>query len=189
MGKVLKITIPFPMIPLTRSHVAEILFTSGTTSEPRGVVLTHGNFLANLEPWKEASPLIAKYERWFHPLRFVTLVPLSHVFGQFMALFVPPLLGAGIVLERRQAPAEIMRSIKRERAVALIAVPRMMESLRSGLEREMGVRGQQSASAHAGSLRKAKNSCAARGYFGGFIAGSAGNSGHLFPAAPLCATR
>jgi len=36
--------------PITRDHIAEILFTSGTTSEPRGVVLTHGNFLANLEP-------------------------------------------------------------------------------------------------------------------------------------------
>src|SRR6266436_1555326 len=36
--------------PLTRNHIAQILFTSGTTAEPRGVVLTHGNFLANLEP-------------------------------------------------------------------------------------------------------------------------------------------
>src|SRR5580700_2987127 len=36
--------------PVTRNHIAEILFTSGTTAEPRGVVLTHGNFLANLEP-------------------------------------------------------------------------------------------------------------------------------------------
>src|SRR5256885_1673741 len=35
---------------LTRGHIAQILFTSGTTAEPRGVVLTHGNFLANLEP-------------------------------------------------------------------------------------------------------------------------------------------
>src|SRR5712691_1906534 len=34
----------------TRSTIAEILYTSGTTAEPRGVVLTHGNFLANLEP-------------------------------------------------------------------------------------------------------------------------------------------
>ena len=36
--------------PLTRTHIAQILFTSCTTAEPRGVVLTHGNFLANLEP-------------------------------------------------------------------------------------------------------------------------------------------
>src|SRR5712692_6641740 len=85
--------------PLTRNHIAQILFTSGTTAEPRGVVLTHGNFLANLEPLERGIDEYRKYERWFHPLRFVTLVPLSHVFGQFMALFVPPLLGAAVVFE------------------------------------------------------------------------------------------
>ena len=126
--------------PLTRSHVAEILFTSGTTSEPRGVVLTHGNFLANLEPLEGGIAAYSKYERWFHPLRFVTMVPLSHVFGQFLALFVPPLLGAGIVFEHSASSSEIIRSIKKERAVALIAVPRMLESLRSAMEREMEAR-------------------------------------------------
>src|SRR5260370_752060 len=85
--------------PITRNHVAQILFTSGTTAEPRGVVLTHGNFLANLEPLESGIAPYRKYERWFHPLRFVTLIPLSHVFGQFMALCVPPLLGAAGVFE------------------------------------------------------------------------------------------
>src|SRR5689334_10956112 len=79
---------------ITRNHIAEILFTSGTTAEPRGVVLTHGNFLANLEPLERGIDPYRKYEKWMHPLRFVSLVPLSHVFGQVMALFVPPLLGA-----------------------------------------------------------------------------------------------
>jgi long-chain acyl-CoA synthetase len=83
--------------PITRNHVAQILFTSGTTAQPRGVVLTHGNFLANLEPLERGIAPYRKYERWFHPLRFVTLVPLSHVFGQFMTLFVPPLLSATVV--------------------------------------------------------------------------------------------
>src|SRR5437879_10056423 len=120
----------------TRSTIAEILYTSGTTAEPRGVVLTHGNFLANLEPLERGIEEYRKYERWFHPLRFVTLVPLSHVFGQFMALFVPPLLGAAVVFEPSSNPAEIMRTIKRERATALVAVPRMLDLLKAGLERE-----------------------------------------------------
>src|SRR5260370_12788643 len=76
----------------TRGTIAEILYTSGTTAEPRGVVLTHGNFLANLEPLERGIDAYRKYERWFHPLRFVTLVPLSHVFGQSMPPFSPPLL-------------------------------------------------------------------------------------------------
>jgi len=128
----------------TRETIAEILYTSGTTAEPRGVVLTHGNFLANLEPLERGIEEYRKYERWFHPLRFVTLVPLSHVFGQFMALFVPPLLGAGVVFEASSNPGEIIRTVKRERATALIAVPRMLDSAKSGLERDLEGRGQSS---------------------------------------------
>ena len=127
--------------PITRKHIAQILFTSGTTAEPRGVVLTHGNFLANLEPLARGIDPYRKYERWFHPLRFVTLVPLSHVFGQFMALFVPPLLGAAVVFEPSANPAEMIQTIKRERATALIAVPRMLDLLRAGIERDAEMRG------------------------------------------------
>ncbi len=56
--------------PITRNHIAQILFTSGTTAEPGGVVLTHGNFLANLEPLERGIAPYRKYERWLHPLRF-----------------------------------------------------------------------------------------------------------------------
>ena len=128
----------------TRSTIAEILYTSGTTAEPRGVVLTHGNFLANLEPLERGIDEYRKYERWFHHLRFVTLVPLSHVFGQFMALFVPPLLGATVVFESSTNPAEIIRTVRRESATAVIAVPRMVDLLKSGLERDLEGRGQSS---------------------------------------------
>src|SRR6266478_1962164 len=120
----------------TRSTIAEILYTSGTTGEPRGVVLTHGNFLANLEPLERGIDAYRRYERWLHPLRFVSLVPLSHVFGQFMTLFVPPLLGATVVFEPSANPAEIIRTIRQERATALIAVPRMLDLLHAGIERE-----------------------------------------------------
>src|SRR5262252_6406198 len=128
----------------TRETIAEILYTSGTTAEPRGVVLTHGNFLANLEPLERGIDEYRKYERWFHPLRFGTLVPLSHVFGQFMALFVPPLLGGAVVFEPSSNPGEIIQAVKRERATALIAVPRMLDLVKSGLERELVCRGQSS---------------------------------------------
>ncbi|GAC1621094.1 MAG: AMP-binding protein [Candidatus Acidiferrum sp.] len=128
--------------PITRNHIAQILFTSGTTSDPRGVVLTHGNFLANLEPLEQGIASYRKWERWFHPLRFVSLVPLSHVFGQFMALFVPPLLGAAVVFEYSANPAEIIRTVKRERATALIAVPRLLDVLRAGIERQEQAAGQ-----------------------------------------------
>jgi long-chain acyl-CoA synthetase len=121
--------------PITRNHLAQILFTSGTTAEPRGVLLTHGNFLANLEPLEKGIPPYRKYERWFHPLRFATLVPLSHVFGQFMTLLVPPLLGATVIFEASSNPRDILHTIKQERATALVAVPRILDLLRNSLER------------------------------------------------------
>jgi long-chain acyl-CoA synthetase len=124
-----------------RNSLAEILFTSGTTSDPRGVVLTHGNFLANLEPLEQGIDEYRRYERWFHPLRFVSVVPLSHVFGQFMTLFVPPLLGATVIFENSALPAEILRSIRQERATALIAVPRMLDALKTAFEQEIDSRG------------------------------------------------
>jgi long-chain acyl-CoA synthetase len=125
----------------TRDTIAEILYTSGTTAEPRGVVLTHGNFLANLEPIEHGIDEYRKRERWFHPLRFVTLVPLSHVFGQFMALFVPPLLGAAVVFESSTNSSEIGHTVKKERATALIAVPHMLDLLKAGIERELAGQG------------------------------------------------
>jgi long-chain acyl-CoA synthetase len=121
--------------PITRAHLTQILFTSGTTAEPRGVLLTHGNFLANLEPLEKGVDPYRKYERWFHPLRFVSLVPLSHVFGQFMTLLVPPLLGATVIFESSQTPRDVIHTIKTERATALVAVPRILDLLRNSLER------------------------------------------------------
>ena len=124
-----------------KNSIAEILYTSGTTGEPRGVVLSHTNFLANLEPIEREVEKYRKYERWMHPLRFVSLVPLSHVFGQFMTLFVPPVLGATVVLEHSTNPREIVRTIKNEKATALIGVPQMLDSVRGAIEREVDSRG------------------------------------------------
>jgi len=120
---------------LTREDPLQIIFTSGTTNEPKGVVTTHGNVLANLEPFEGEIAKYLKYERWFHPLRFLDLVPLSHVFGQFMGVFLPPLLGAVVVFPERQAPGEVLRAVKREKVSLLIAVPRMIESLQAHVER------------------------------------------------------
>src|SRR6266550_6149942 len=66
------------------SDVLQIVFTSGTTAEPKGVVITHGNVLANIAPLEREMRGYLKYERFAHPLRFLNLLPLSHVFGQFL---------------------------------------------------------------------------------------------------------
>jgi long-chain acyl-CoA synthetase len=126
---------------LDRRSIAQIIFTSGTTAEPRGVVITHGNILANLEPLERGIEPYLKFERLFHPLRFVHLVPLSHVFGQFMGLFVPPIFGAVVVFEPSANPGEVMQTIRRERATALVGVPRMIDALKHKIERDLEAQG------------------------------------------------
>jgi long-chain acyl-CoA synthetase len=111
----------------------QIIFTSGTTSEPKGIVHTHRNVLASLGPIEREIGKYLKYERWVHPLRFLHCLPLSHVFGQFMGLWVPPLLAAEVHFESQLEPARLMATIRRERISVLAAVPRVLELLRAHL--------------------------------------------------------
>ena len=116
--------------------VAEIVFTSGTTAEPRGVVLTHANLLASVRPIQNELPKYRKWERIFHPLRFLELLPLSHVFGQTMGLLIPPLIAGNVIFQESMNPSEVMAAIRRERASVLVSVPRVIESLRQKIERD-----------------------------------------------------
>ena len=117
-------------VTLNVDDVAEIVFTSGTTAEPKGVVITHGNLLANLEP---VAGEIAKYQKYaipFLPLRLLNLLPLSHLFGQSLALLLPPLVPASVVFMTGTSAQEIARQVRSRRVSAIVAVPKILEVLR-----------------------------------------------------------
>jgi len=105
----------FRPIQIQPSDSLEIVFTSGTTAEPKGVVLSHANVVGNLAPIETEIKKYLKYERLVHPIRFLNLLPLSHVFGQFLGIFLPPLLGGTVVFENTFNPTEVMATIHRER--------------------------------------------------------------------------
>jgi long-chain acyl-CoA synthetase len=131
----------FRPLAIEPSDPLEIVFTSGTTAEPKGVVLTHANVVGNLAPISAEIAKYLKYERLVHPLRFLNLLPLSHVFGQFLGIFIPPLLGATVVFENTFNPTEIITTIRRERVSVLVAVPRFMDSLKQKIERDLEASG------------------------------------------------
>jgi len=128
--------------------LVEIIYTSGTTAEPRGVCLTHGNLLANLVPFEEEVKKYLKWERLVHPIRFMSLLPLSHVFGQFMGIFVPQLLGGEVFFQDSLNPSEVIENARRNRVSVIAAVPRMLESLREHVERR------EAAAGRAGKFRR-----------------------------------
>ncbi len=119
----------------------EIVFTSGTTAEPKGVVITHANVLANIAPLELEIRKYLKYERWVHPVRFLNLLPLSHVFGQFLGIFLPQLLGGTVIFQDTLKPSEVIGTVHRQRVSVLVAVPRVLQSLKEKIERDLEDKG------------------------------------------------
>jgi long-chain acyl-CoA synthetase len=116
--------------PITRDDVAEILFTSGTTAEPKGVLISHRNVLANIDPVDREVRKYRKYGGPFFPIRFLNMLPLSHLFGQAMATFVPPMLPGVVVFMHGYNPREIARQIQKRRISVLVSAPKLLEVLR-----------------------------------------------------------
>jgi long-chain acyl-CoA synthetase len=127
----------YPAAEIEPSDTLEIVFTSGTTAEPKGVVISHGNVLANMAPLELEIQKYLKYERWVHPVRFLNLLPLSHVFGQFLGIFLPPLMGGTVIFQGTFKPSDVISTIRRERISVLVAVPRVLQSLKEKIERDL----------------------------------------------------
>lgn len=124
---------PFAPAAAAPGDTVQILFTSGATAEPKGVVITHRNILANTVPVENEIRKYRKYARPFSPIRFLNLLPLSHMFGQAMAIFIPPMLGGTVVFQRSHAPVEIIRQIRSRRISVLVSVPKILEVLKEYL--------------------------------------------------------
>src|SRR5579862_6307451 len=132
---------PSDVAAIGPADILEIVFTSGTTAEPKGVVITHGNVLGNIAPLETEIHKYLKYERLVHPVRFLNLLPLSHVFGQFLGIFLPQLLGGTVIFQDALNPGEVIRTIRRQRGSVLVAVPRMLQSLKEKIERDLDEEG------------------------------------------------
>ncbi|MDA1183876.1 MAG: AMP-binding protein [Acidobacteria bacterium] len=119
-----------PAITASRDDIVQIIFTSGATSEPKGVVIRHRNVLANVVPVEHEIAKYRRYIRPFHPLRFLNLLPLSHMFGQSMATTIPPMVRGTVIFTNSFNPHDLLRLIRARRVSVLVCVPKILDVLR-----------------------------------------------------------
>jgi long-chain acyl-CoA synthetase len=116
--------------------VVEIVYTSGTTGEPIGVVHRHKNICANLTPIQTEMRKYERLARPFQPVRILDLLPLSHLFGQSLGVLIPPLLGGAAVFMLELSAGPIIETIRRERVSVLVSVPKLLSNLEHEVERK-----------------------------------------------------
>jgi long-chain acyl-CoA synthetase len=128
---------PPPSVAITRDDVTQIIFTSGATAEPKGVVIRHRNVLANVVPVEREVAKYRGYARPFMPLRFVNLLPLSHMFGQSMATTIPPMVRGTVIFTRSLNPHDVIELIRSRRVSVLVCVPKILDVMRDHVLRHM----------------------------------------------------
>jgi long-chain acyl-CoA synthetase len=110
---------------------AQLIYTSGTTGNPKGVMLSHKNLVANMLQIHQQVPIITS------DFNFLSLLPLSHMFEQMGGFFTPLYRGASIVYLRTLKPSAIMEALSEEDIYVIMSVPRLMQLLKTTIEREL----------------------------------------------------
>ena len=173
---------PYASPPLDRSSIAQIIFTSGATGEPKGVVISHGNILANLEPLEAGIRPYLKWERFVHPLRFLDLVPVSHVFGQFMGCGFRRCSEAASIFRIRSTRRKLFRRSGRSAFRSWSLCRACSKRCRARSSATSKRKGRWKRFGRILKLRRTNGSHGGCGASGKFTGALAGNSGPLFPA-------
>jgi long-chain acyl-CoA synthetase len=115
-------------VPIQQDDPAVILLTSGSSTEPRGVVLSHSNLMSqatHFSYWKRLSR--------FAPVRLLALSPLSHIQGLMIGGVVALSLGLSVIYSNSVAPQHLIRTIHDDRVFVLSTVPRLLALLEQAL--------------------------------------------------------
>ena len=118
------------------NDLAEIMFTSGTTGDPKGVMITHRNLTANIEG-------VTQYISCKPSSRLLSILPLSHMYEQMGGLFIALHSGASITYPTSRQPTVLARTMRERRTTIMLLVPQGLELLMNGIEREVARQGKQ----------------------------------------------
>ncbi len=125
---------PLPRPQITPDTLAEIVFTSGTTGDPKGVMLSHRNVATNAASLRSVVPLGPE-------TRLLSILPLSHMYGLNPGLLAPMLAGAQMIYPTSLQPPVLARTFRERKVTMLLAVPQIVKLLTNSVERRVDADG------------------------------------------------
>jgi long-chain acyl-CoA synthetase len=125
---------PLEKAALAGGDLAEVVFTSGTTGDPKGAMLTHRNILSNAIAATQIFPIGPK-------MRLLSFLPLSHMFEQLGGFFCVLLAGASVIYPTSRQPAVVRRTFKERRVSMVLITPAVVKSLMLAIERSAEAQG------------------------------------------------
>ena len=125
---------PLAAADLDGDDLAEIVFTSGTTGDPKGAMLTHRNILSNADAARQIFPIGPKQ-------RLLSFIPLSHMFEQLAGFWTLLLTGASVVYPTSRQPAAIRRTFKERKVSMILITPAVVRSILIGIQRSAEAQG------------------------------------------------
>ena len=114
-------------------EIFQLIFTSGTTGTPKGVMLTHDNVAASIESFHHIVPPMEH--------RLVSVLPLSHLLEQAVGLYYALDVGADVLYVRSRNPRVIFDALREHRVTSMVVVPQVLDLFWSAVEREIDKRG------------------------------------------------
>src|SRR5581483_10179628 len=124
----------FTPVPRAPKDVASLLYTSGTTADPKGVMLTHANLLAEADAvfaWAHIGPNDA----------ILGVLPLFHVLSQMANLLLPLVAGTRVVYLSTLNTTELLRALRERKVTAFAVVPQFFYLIHERIFKEVQQRG------------------------------------------------
>jgi long-chain acyl-CoA synthetase len=115
------------LVFMNTEDVATIIYTSGTTGNPKGVMLTHKNFVSNVNQLQAVDPDLLSGDH-----TFLSFLPLAHSLERTVGYYSPIFLGHKVAFA--ESTEKLLENFREIRPTFLVSVPRIYEKFHSGIK-------------------------------------------------------